>query len=139
MRQQIKQLLAYVWVAVLGTGADFLTMYLIKFYFHEINIYFLACCGFVVGVSQNFFLNRILVFKVKDKWIERYLKFVVSCLLGLIIRNMLMYFLIVFGIYTDESYIILNFWGILAGFLANFTLSKKLVFRQNKMKDKNDS
>ncbi len=91
-------------------------------YYQYANIISVSC-----GITNNFILNAILNFKVKDKMFIRFLRFYSIGLIGLIISSGLLYFLIdVFRMIE----IISKGCTIFVVVILQYNLNKRITFKK---------
>ena len=94
-----------------------------------------AVVSFTVAVSWNYWLNRMITFKMsgQGKVVRSYAAFVAVCLVGLAVRIGVMDVSMVwFGMGKGRWYLLASFLGIVAATLVNFVGSKYVAFRPAK-------
>jgi putative flippase GtrA len=96
------------------------------------NVNFCSALAFLVGVTQNYFLNGIWSFKaVKPLTIQDYFGYIGVNLVGLaanlVILNLLIHFL------NPDPKVIAQAVGIMAGTIFNYILASALIFKPHKV------
>ncbi len=93
-----------------------------------------AVAGFAIAVSSNYLLNRVWTFRDRSvKGIASYPAFILVSLAGLGVRLGVMHLVIVAtSLDQGRGYLLVNFFGILAGTLVNFAGSSLFVFRERR-------
>ena len=82
-----------------------------------------------LGITNNFFWNAFLNFKVTDNLIKRFLSFYMVGILGLLISSGMLYFLI------EKNHINVIFSKIITIFVitvVQFLLNKLITFKKSK-------
>lgn len=112
-------------VGVTGTILDFGITYLAKEKL-KWNKYLANSCGFVIAVSNNYYLNRIWTFKNTDPDIGwQFSKFMTVALVGLLLNNLIIYLL------TERMKLNFYFAKLSATFIVfiwNFFLNYLITF-----------
>lgn len=94
---------------------------------------------FLISVTQNYILNHLWSFKTHTVGTELSLKrwglFTASSLLGLAVNVTVMQIILLYWALPYKF--IAQAWGIAAGMVVNFFLSKYAVFRKGKTNEKN--
>ncbi|MCC9136832.1 GtrA family protein [Pontibacter silvestris] len=89
----ILKFLKFGLVGVTGTVLDFGITYLAKEKL-KWNKYLANSCGFIIAVSNNYYLNRIWTFNNTDPNIGwQFSKFMTVALIGLLLNNLIIYLL----------------------------------------------
>ena len=82
----------YSIIGGMGASIDFFVFFLLNthtaIHYLVINIISISC-----GITNNFFFNAKLNFKVRDNYFRRYVKFYLVGLFGIIISNVLLFLL----------------------------------------------
>ena len=116
-------------VGGLGTLTNLIIFFIFVDLFKFMDI-IIQITGFFIALTQNFILNSVFTFNeeiTKSKTvIIRYLKYVLTCITGLII-NLVVYNLILY-LFNPEIKVIAQAIGIFAGLIMNFIGSKYFVF-----------
>lgn len=88
-----RQLLLYACIGCTGVTIDFIAFLILTQYF--LVPYLIANLAAVsLGITNNFFLNAFYNFKVKDRLINRFVRFYSIGLLGLLLSSGLLFLLV---------------------------------------------
>ena len=117
----------YCLIGCTGAGLDFLFFtFLVKIF--AINYLAANAVSVTLGITNNFFWNAFLNFKVTDNLIKRFLSFYMVGILGLAISSGLLYILV------DKSNINVIFAKIFTIFVVTiiqFLLNKIFTFKKS--------
>ena len=112
-------------VGVVGIFIDFFFTWLCKEKLH-FNKYVANSTGFTIAVINNFLLNRYWTFKLNHQtFSDQFFQFAAICILGLIINNILLYFL---NRYIKWNFYLLKLLVIGIVFFWNFFMNKMITF-----------
>ena len=118
----------YCLIGCTGAGLDFLFFTcLVKIF--AINYLAANAVSVTLGITNNFFWNAFLNFKVTDNLIKRFLSFYMVGILGLLISSGMLYFLI------EKNHINVIFSKIITIFVitvVQFLLNKLITFKKSK-------
>jgi len=91
-------------------------------------VYLASILAIESSILSNFMLNDIWTFKSKrtGKWYTRCLKYHASVAMGGIVNYVVLLALVSLGL----NYLVANLFGIILGFVVNYTLSEKVVWRR---------
>lgn len=119
------QIIKYAFFGGFGVLTDIIFYFLLVS--NEVNYQLANFVGYFAGTLISFFLNRSYTFKVKDKVIQRIIKFFLVAFLGYICSTGVLYILIEL-IELDKmlSKLITLFFVL----IIQFTLNKKITFKQ---------
>lgn len=88
-----RNIILYGIIGCMGATLDFICYTILTILF---NVYYLYAniFGVIVGITNNFFLNRNLNFRIKDHAVIRYLSFFSIGIIGLILSIILLKFFV---------------------------------------------
>lgn len=90
--KRYNKFIKYSLIGVTSASLDFLVFYLLNTY-TSINYLIINVISISCGITNSFFLNAKLNFKVHDRYLKRYLKFYTVGILGIIVSNVTLYIL----------------------------------------------
>ncbi|MDI6846425.1 MAG: glycosyltransferase family 2 protein [Candidatus Saccharicenans sp.] len=127
--RSIHQLLFFALIGATGMVVDMTTVF-ITYGQWRIDFRIARAIGFVVALTWNFFLNRLLTFpdsRTKNVFVQYRRFFLVSCLGGLFNWFIAVYLYSNYAFF-HRNYLLSVFLGIAGGFLINFFGSRNFVF-----------
>ncbi len=130
------EFLVFILIGAVGMGTDLAIVWISGRLF-DLPIQAAAVLGFLGAVTQNFCLNRYLNFKSQthQAFKSAYIKFISVSLGGLGVRLLVMQGILMMNwMNPTDHYVLINFWGILAGTSINFSGSKWWIFKSNQKK-----
>jgi putative flippase GtrA len=112
-------------VGFFGMVIDFGITWLLKEKI-KVNKYFANSCGFILAASSNYVWNRIWTFESHNKIATEYLSFIVISIVGLLINNLILWFLtdkIKLNFYLSKVFAIgvVTIWNFGMNFLITFS------------------
>ena len=120
-----KELIKYCIIGCCGALLDFIA-YTILVSCFGINYLIANALSVTVGITNNYFLNAYLNFKVTDNLFKRFLSFYIVGMIGLLISEALLYMLVdIMNINSIISKIITIFVITIIQFLLNKTITFK--------------
>ena len=120
-----KELIKYCIIGCSGALLDFI-VYTILVSVLNMNYLLANALSVTIGITNNFFLNAYLNFKVTDNLFKRFISFYLVGMLGLIISEVMLYILVdIMNINSIASKIITIFVITIVQFLLNKTVTFK--------------
>ncbi len=120
-----KELIKYCIIGCSGALLDFI-VYTILVSVLNMNYLLANALSVTIGITNNFFLNAYLNFKVTDNLFKRFISFYLVGMLGLIISEVMLYVLVdIMNINSIASKIITIFVITIVQFLLNKTVTFK--------------
>ena len=115
-------------VGLCGFAADTATVYAVR---HEVGLYAAGFVSFTVAVNVTFILNRIWTFSGRraDAIWHQWVRFIGANVIGFVLNRGVYVVLIASVPLCREQPVIAVFAGGMAGVLANYNLSRRVVFR----------
>jgi len=123
-----RELIKYCIIGCSGALLDFIT-YTILIKAFGMNYLLANALSVTAGITNNFFLNAYLNFKVTDKLFKRFISFYLVGMLGLVISEILLYLLV--DIMSMNS-IIAKIITIFVITIVQFILNKTITFKKKK-------
>ena len=123
-----RELIKYCIIGCSGALLDFIT-YTILIKAFGMNYLLANALSVTVGITNNFFLNAYLNFKVTDNMFKRFISFYLVGMLGLVISEILLYLLV--DIMSMNS-IIAKIITIFVITIVQFILNKTITFKKKK-------
>jgi putative flippase GtrA len=122
------QFTRFILVGFCGFAADTATVYSVR---HEVGLYAAGFVSFAVAVNVTFILNRIWTFSGKraDTMRHQWLRFIGANVIGFVINRGVYVALIASVPFCREQPVVAVFAGGVGGMLANYNLSRRVVFR----------
>ena len=121
--KKYKFFIIYSFIGVSGATLDFVFFaVLLKF---NVNYLLANVISVSVGITNNFALNAIFNFKVKDKLLQRFISFYLVGTTGLLVSSLLLSLLI--NIFHLPA-LISKFFTIFAIILLQYNLNKKISY-----------
>lgn len=123
--EKYRHFVIYCLIGFINTGVDLGVYWLLCFFgMHHLiaNIFSYHC-----GIVCSFLLNGNYNFKVKDKWLQRFLSFYIICLLGFGLSELCIYLCVdICGLHQLLGKLI----SIIVVTLFQFLLAKRFTFKQ---------
>ncbi len=129
--RSLHQLLFFALIGATGMVVDMTTVY-ITYGKLSLDFRIARAIGFVMALTWNFFLNRLLTFpesRIKNVFVQYRRFFLVSCLGGLFNWFIAVYLYSNYAFF-HRNYLLSVFLGIVGGFLINFLGSRHFVFKK---------
>ena len=123
-----RELIKYCIIGCSGALLDFI-VYTILLKAFGMNYLLANALSVTAGITNNFFLNAYLNFKVTDKLFKRFISFYLVGMLGLLISEILLYLLV--DIMSMNS-IIAKIITIFVITIVQFILNKTITFKKKK-------
>ena len=123
-----RELIKYCIIGCSGALLDFI-VYTILLKAFGMNYLLANALSVTAGITNNFFLNAYLNFKVTDKLFKRFISFYLVGILGLLISEILLYLLV--DIMSMNS-IIAKIITIFVITIVQFILNKTITFKKKK-------
>lgn len=123
-----RELIKYCIIGCSGALLDFI-VYTILIKAFGMNYLLANALSVTAGITNNFFLNAYLNFKVTDKLFKRFISFYLVGMLGLLISEILLYLLV--DIMSMNS-IIAKIITIFVITIVQFILNKTITFKKKK-------
>jgi putative flippase GtrA len=121
-----KQFILYSIIGFSGAFIDFVVfIVLIKVF--NLNTIIANAISISLGITNNFILNSVFNFKVKDKLKQRFIKFYIIGLFGFLISSLIIYVLKeVLGV----DPIISKLCSIIIVVILQYSLNKRITFKK---------
>ena len=123
-----RELIKYCIIGCSGALLDFI-VYTILIKAFGMNYLLANALSVTAGITNNFFLNAYLNFKVTDNMFKRFISFYLVGMLGLVISEILLYLLV--DIMSMNS-IIAKIITIFVITIVQFILNKTITFKKKK-------
>jgi len=123
-----RELIKYCIIGCSGALLDFI-VYTILIKAFGMNYLLANALSVTAGITNNFFLNAYLNFKVTDNMFKRFISFYLVGMLGLLISEILLYLLV--DIMSMNS-IIAKIITIFVITIVQFILNKTITFKKKK-------
>ena len=123
-----RELIKYCIIGCSGALLDFI-VYTILIKAFGMNYLLANALSVTAGITNNFFLNAYLNFKVTDKLFKRFISFYLVGMLGLLVSEILLYLLV--DIMSMNS-IIAKIITIFVITIVQFILNKTITFKKKK-------
>lgn len=123
-----RELIKYCIIGCSGALLDFI-VYTILIKAFGMNYLLANALSVTAGITNNFFLNAYLNFKVTDKLFKRFISFYLVGMLGLLISEILLYLLVDIMIMNS---IIAKIITIFVITIVQFILNKTITFKKKK-------
>ena len=123
-----RELIKYFIIGCSGALLDFI-VYTILLKAFGMNYLLANALSVTAGITNNFFLNAYLNFKVTDNMFKRFISFYLVGMLGLLISEILLYLLV--DIMSMNS-IIAKIITIFVITIVQFILNKTITFKKKK-------
>ncbi len=122
------QFAQFISVGLCGFAADTATVYAVR---HEVGLYAAGFVSFTVAVNVTFILNRVWTFSGRraDAIWHQWVRFIGANVIGFVLNRGMYVALIASVPLCREQPVIAVFAGGIAGVLANYNLSRRVVFR----------
>ena len=120
------KLIKFWLTGLLGMGIDFGNTWIVKEQL-KWNKYIANCCGFLLAVVCNYWINRHWTFEsVNRLWITEFSKFMMISLIGLALNTSFIYF---FHKKKEMNFYFAKFLAILLVFIWNFSANTYFTFK----------
>ncbi len=128
--ESLVQFVVFSMIGSIGMCVDLSCVYL-AYDVAGIPFRYARVIGFVIALTNNFFLNRKFTFiRFEARNIFRqYIVFFSVCTIGFLVNWSISVFLYENTVFFKEHYLIASFLGIVGGLAINFTGSKYIAFR----------
>ncbi len=123
-----RELIKYCIIGCSGALLDFI-VYTILIKAFGMNYLLANALSVTAGITNNFFLNAYLNFKVTDNMFKRFISFYLVGMLGLLISEILLYLLVDIMIMNS---IIAKIITIFVITIVQFILNKTITFKKKK-------
>lgn len=126
------QLVKYAVVGAISTLLDMGTLNLLVIFAHA-NVYLAATCGFLIGTTNGYILNRFWTFQLKGEknFAKQFVQFAIVGGIGLALNNGLLYLFIEYG---HLNYNVAKLIAVFIIFFWNFTMNKIWTFKNSGVK-----
>jgi putative flippase GtrA len=126
MYSLIYKLIKFGLTGLLGMGIDFGTTWIVKEQF-KWNKYIANCCGFLLAVVCNYWINRHWTFEsINQLWMTEFTKFLMISLIGLALNSSFIY---LFHKKKEMNFYFAKFLAILLVFIWNFSANAYFTFK----------
>lgn len=124
----------FVHFALVGAWGVLVNLFVVFITYDLLKLPYYLCLiiGFIFALTSNYILNKFITFyqSIKKNVIMEYLKFIMVCLVGLLMNMLVSLSLYNHIFFFKKYYLLTSFIGIMCGVLINFFGSKSLVFKE---------